>query len=730
MRVGSLLTEPRIGCADSFGGSHYSIIYRMGKTFSESWHRVAGLKAQLRPQVRVRRQYFRGERWYLLHDPYNNQFFRVRPAAYAFLLRLGPKRNVESAWKAVLEERPEDAPGQQDVVELMSQLYASNLLFADVPADTAALFKRYKKRRKREVTAKILGAMFARFPLFNPDDLLERIKPFSNTVFSRWGFLIWLAVVVWGVSAVIASSNEFVAQSRRVLDPSNLPWLFLVTAVMKTFHEYGHMALCKKYGGSVKRAGILLMIFTPMPFADTTSAWNFRERSKRLAVGFGGMIVEVFLASIAGIIWAKTGEGLTSDLAFNAMLVGSISTVLFNLNPLLRFDGYFILSDLSGIPNLYQRSLKFLRYLAERYLFGLRREISPAEDKTEAWVFGFYGVFGAIYRFVLFGSILIFVWDRFLLLGVIMGSVCLVAWVVVPMGKLVKYLVSGPKLHLRRSRAISSVLGIAAFLCLLVRFLPFPHSIRAAGSLEAQQTSALTVGAGGRVVTLLATPGSEVAAGQPLVRLEDPELEISGREIEAQLTETRTRIRKAMAEDPASQPVLQGYLDALEKRADELEKRRTSLLVLAPHKGWWVAPDLEESIGAWIPRGASIGEIVDPEVFEFRVQVPVNRVPQIVSAVESPARVRLDGQPWTRLEVTSRVLVAAAPESVEKRGQESESENAKQPSFEFRGVIEPSDDAALLHGLAGQIRFSLPSQSLWLQGKRLWREFIEKRSRA
>ena len=256
------------------------------------------------------------------------------------------------------------------------------------------------------------------------------------------------------------------------------------------------------------------------------------------------------------------------------------------------------------------------------------------------------------------------------------------------------------------------------------------YSVRADGTLEAQQTSALSVGAGGRIVSLLTTPGSEVKKGQSLVLLEDPELELSATELEAQLKEARARMRKALAEDPASQPILQGYLEALEKRADELEKRRSSLLVVAPHDGWWVAPDLEDSIGAWIPRGASVGQIIDPGVFEFRVAVPVNRVPQIVSAVESPARVRLDGQPWTRLNVASRVMVAAARETVEKQDQSSGSESSSPPSFEFRGVVESDEEAVLLHGLAGQIRFSLPSQSLWLQGKRIWREFMEKRTQA
>lgn len=700
----------------------------MGKTFSESWHRVAGLHAQLRPQVRVRRQFFRGERWYLLHDPYNNQFFRLRPPAYAFLLRLGPKTTVAEAWTIVLEERPEDAPGQQDVVELLSQLYASNLLVADVPADTAALFQRYNKRRRREVTAKILGAMFARFPLFDPEDFLNRIKPVSNGIFSRWGFVVWLIVIGWGISAVIGSTNELVAQSYRVLDPGNLPWLFLVTAVLKAFHEYGHMALCKKFGGSVRRAGILLMIFTPMPFADTTSAWGFRDRGQRLLVGFGGMIVEMFLAAIAAVIWAKSGEGLVRDLAFNAMLVGSVSTLLFNLNPLLRFDGYFILSDLSGMANLYQRSLKFLRYLAERYLFGLRRELSPANDRTESWVFAVYGVAGAIYRFLLFGSILLFVWDRFLLLGVIMGAICAVAWILVPIGKLINYLIGSPKLHLQRARALGSVLGALIVILMATRWLPFPQSLRAPGVLQARHSTILTSGSNGRIAALIATPGSFVESGQVLLRMEDYDLLLSLREIHARIEEGRARIRQALAEEPASRPVLQGYLEALEKRAEELKARESALEVVAPHAGWWVAPEIEDATGVWMPRGSAIGEIIDPDVYEFRVQVPVNRMSRIVSAAEGPARVRLDGQPWTRLNVTKRVLVAASPETGDQDREDQRNGESNPPSFEFRGEIEPDDSALLLHGLAGEIRFSLPSQSLFLQGKRLWREFLEKRN--
>ncbi len=700
----------------------------MGKTFSESWHRVAPLHAHLRPQVRVRRQFFRGERWYLLHDPYNNQFFRLRPAAYAFVLRMGPKTSVGEAWELVLKERPEDAPGQQDVVGLLSQLYASNLLVADVPADTAALFQRYKKRIRREATAKILGAMFARFPLLDPDDFLEWVKPASDRIFSRVGFCVWLAVILWGITSLIGSTGELVAQSYRVLDPSNLPWLFLVTAILKAFHEFGHMALCKKFGGSVHRVGILLMIFTPMPYADTTSAWGFRDRWQRVIVGFGGMIAELFLAAIAAVVWSSSGPGLIKDLAFNAMLVGSVSTVLFNINPLLRFDGYFILSDLSGIPNLYQRSTKHLGYLFERYLFGLRKELSPANNRTESWALPTYGVAAGIYRFFLFGSILIFVWDRFLLLGLLMGLICLVAWILVPLGKLVNYLAGSPKLHLKRSRAVGVVVGCVALLLVFTRWIPFPQSVRADGIVQAEDSVLITAGTSGQILEFLSQPGSIVEEGQALLKLYDPELELSLVEIEAQLEEGRARERQALVQDPASRPVLSGYLDALKNRAEEMKQRKASLTVRAPGNGWWVAPEMEEAKGVWIPRGEFLGEIITNKDFEFIVRVPVNRMARIVGIVDGAGVVRLDGQPWTRLPVTSQVLVAASAESIQSSGQEPTETADEVPYFEFRGRLAKQEDAVLMHGLAGQIRFALPPQPLWQQGKRIWREFLERRS--
>ena len=167
-------------------------------TYSESWYRICDRHASLRPHLSVRRQFFRGERWYVIQDPINNQFFRLRPAAYDFLARLRLDRTIEQAWRECVERDPEGAPGQEDVIRLLAQLYQANLLHSDMAADSAQLFERYRQRRERETRSRFLSVMFARIPLFDPDNFLKRCLPVAKWILSPAGALVWLVVVIAG----------------------------------------------------------------------------------------------------------------------------------------------------------------------------------------------------------------------------------------------------------------------------------------------------------------------------------------------------------------------------------------------------------------------------------------------------------------------------------------------------------------------------------------------------
>src|SRR5262245_24381052 len=494
-------------------------------TFSESWYRIANQRIYLRPSVKARRQNFRGQRWIVLENPFSNQFFRLRPAAYEFVARLRPDKTVEEVWKECLERFPDEAPGQEAVIQLLSQLYLTNLLQYDLAADSAKLFERYEKTRQRETRAKLLNVMFMRFPLLDPDQFLIRTLPVAKLLISPIGAILWLATVGFALKLVVENWTLLRDQSQSVLSPGNLPLLYAGMVLIKAIHEFGHAYFCRRFGGEVHVMGVMLMIFTPMPYVDATSSWGFRKRWQRVLVGGAGMIVEVFVAAIATFVWANTGQGTIHSLAYNMMFVASVSTIIFNINPLLRFDGYYILSDLLEIPNLNQRSLQHLKHLAERYLFGVKKSRSPALTRKEAAWLTVFGIASGIYRVVVFGGILLFVADRLLIIGIIMAAVCAIAWVMRPAILFVRYLATSPQLERQRWRAISVSVAIVTGLLVLFDVIPFPHHFRAPGLVESRQWTEVLNTVAGQVEAVLTPAGGTVKAGQPLLRLKNQELD-------------------------------------------------------------------------------------------------------------------------------------------------------------------------------------------------------------
>ena len=280
----------------------------VGRTFSESWHRVAGLQISLRPTVKVRKQFFRGEKWYVLHDPFNNQFFRLRPEAHEFVSRLRPDRTVEQIWNECVDRVPDHAPGQEDVIQLLAQLYFANLLYYDMPPDSAKFFERYQKRKQRELQSRFLNIMFMRVPLYDPENFLKRIQGAIKYLVSPISAIVWLAVVGAAIKVVFDNFDAAMAQAQGILAPNNLFLLYLGLVLIKTLHEFGHAIVCKRYGGEVHTMGVMLLVFTPLPYMDATSSWSFRSRWKRALVGAAGMITEIFVAALATFLMTSAHE--------------------------------------------------------------------------------------------------------------------------------------------------------------------------------------------------------------------------------------------------------------------------------------------------------------------------------------------------------------------------------------------------------------------------------------
>lgn len=709
-------------------------------TFSESWYRVANQRICLRPGIIARRQNYRGERWIVLENPFSNQFFRLRPEAYEFVARLRPERTVEQAWEECLTRHPDSAPGQEAAIQLLSQLYFANLLQYDTAADAAQLFERYKKRRQQEVRSRWLNIMFMRFPLLDPDRFLVKTLPFIGKLISPLGALVWMMVVGFGIKSVAENFNGLWDEAQMVLSTNNLPLLYLCLILVKTLHEFGHAYFCRKWGGEVHVMGVMLMIFTPIPYVDATSSWSFRNKWRRVLVGSAGMIVELFLAALAAMIWARTSPGVTHSIMHNIMVVASVSTLVFNLNPLLRFDGYYILSDLIEVPNLHQRAGQQLRHFFEHYVFGVKRSESPALTKGGAWGYATFGILSGVYRVVVFSGILLAIADKFLLIGLLMALVCLISWATVPVIKFIRYLAVDPRLDRVRKRAIIATVAMTVVLLSVLQLIPFPHHFRAPGIVRASERTELSGETAGYVAKIVATPGGRVKQGDALLQMTNPELQLELAEATARMEEVEARLLKAMKDESADLKPLMQSKEANKARVEKLQADVERLTVRARHDGIWIAPGIQDFVGRYLTRGSNLGLLVNPDAYDFVATVQQEDADALFARKLAGTEVRLVDAVGTALTVGDLKVIPGeqrqlpSPALGSRGGGEIPVEmndergnKTAEPYFKVIMHLPANSPVPLFDGVSGHMRVDLGTEPLlsgWL--RRLW-QLLQKR---
>lgn len=326
-----------------------------GNFLSDSWYLVAGLRPSLREHARVARQRFRGKSWYVVYDPLTNRSHRFSPSAWWLAAQLNGARSVDQAWQDAMTELGDAAPSQDEVIHLLSQLHAADLLVSEASPESDELLDRRRRMMRPKWVAGLLNPTSVRMPVVDPDRFLERTMPWVRPLLGRAGLVLWLSMVL---PAVFLAAEHWGALTGnladRLLSTGNLLGLALVFPFVKLLHELGHGYAVKAQGGEVHEAGIMLLVFAPVPYVDASASTAFRSKWYRAFVASAGMMTELLLAALALYAWLALEPGLARTVAYNVMIIAGISTLIFNGNPLLRYDGYYILCDLIEIPNLAQ----------------------------------------------------------------------------------------------------------------------------------------------------------------------------------------------------------------------------------------------------------------------------------------------------------------------------------------------------------------------------------------
>lgn len=739
-------------------------------TFDESWHRVANLRPRLRSVVQVHRQSYRGQLWHVYRDPGNNRYFRLPEAVHGFVGLLDGRRTVAEAWDQCNERFGDDAPTQGEAIRALGMLYTSNLLHGELPPDAKGMLERQTQRRQREVRGYLQNILFARIPLLDPEPALQRLTPVFGWIFSWAGGLLWLGLVGMGLWAVAGQGDRLLEAGSGVLAPDNLVYLYLAFAGLKLLHEFGHGVACKQMakrergGGEVRTLGIMLLVLMPLPYVDATSSWSFRNRWRRIVVSLAGMYVELAAAAVAALVWARTSEGaLAHALAYNVMFVASVTTLLFNANPLIRFDGYYILSDLVDLPNLYQRSQDYLKYLIKRHVYGVRRPRNPATLPSEPPAFVVYGIASLVYRVFLFAGIFLFVFDKLFFLGAVLALWGIVGYVVVPLVKLGHYLVTSPELLRTRARANLATVGFTAAVLGVVGFLPWPNHDRATGVVEPRVFQRVALGESGFIESVrpsgtgVTRPGDEAAPS--LVVAANAELGFERDRLAARVEELRLSRQAAMAEDPGEARMYAEQLAAVQAQLTRVERRLDDLVVVPPAEGAWLVDRADRLVGSYRERGDEIGVVASLDDMVAKLVVDQHLGPRIAreSPVGSTVELRVKGRPQTNLtgtiedisvagrqELPSPALTYQAGGNVLTDATDPHSLRAVERFFEVRvrlhrprsvgGDVEPRAEPAAvaerLEVFPGQrvvVRFALPDRPLLAQAYLALRQMMQKR---
>ncbi len=389
---------------------------------SPSWYRLADLRPRLRADVEVSRQRYRGRTWYALYDPVAGSTHRVSLAAYLFIGRLDGRRTVQEIFDQISAEPDAPAFGQGDIVKLLTQLHANELLLSDAAPDVTLLEDARLRRKRSAVFSQLRNPLSIKLPLLNPTRWLNLTSGLFTPCFSRLGFFVWLAIVIAGIVAAVSHSVEL---SQDVLDRAfsfaNLPLLAVAYIVVKSVHELGHAYAVKAFGGEVREIGVMALVFFFVPYVDASASNAFRSKWRRATVAATGVAVELMLAALAALAWTRVEPGLARAFLYDVMLIGGVSTLVFNGNPLMRFDGYYVLCDLTETPNLGQRATAFWGRLAERRLLGLPQPEPQDLTAGERWLFLLYAPLSWLYRtFVLLGLGLLLM-SQFFVFGVLLA---------------------------------------------------------------------------------------------------------------------------------------------------------------------------------------------------------------------------------------------------------------------------------------------------------------------
>jgi len=617
-----------------------------GSLFSSSWYKVSGLKVRLRKHAKIHRHVYRGKVWYVLQDHATGKFQRFSPQAYQLIGLLDGKKTLQQIWDAACQSLGDELPSQDEVISLISQLNRANVIQTDALPDIEQLQRRRQQESRSKIMQQLKSPLSIRIPMLDPETFLKSTGIIARCLFSKAGAVLWLLSIVIGLALAIINWSALTENmTDRLLALENILLIALVYPFVKVFHELGHAYAVKRWGGEVHEMGVMLLVLFPVPYVDASAASAFRNKYQRMVVGAVGIMAELMLSALAMIVWVMVEPGIVRALAFNVMLIGGFSTLLFNGNPLLRFDAYYVLADYLEIPNLGSRGNNQFGYLCKRYLFKVSGVKPLAQSKSESFWLVAYSVTAYVYRLFVMVAISLFVASQYFFVGVLLAFWSVWSSLFLPVIKMVAKPMSDPQLRARRSRIFLVSGSIIAALVWLLGFFPVAYKTSTQGVLYVPQQAFIRANVSGFVEKMSIANGEAVVPGQQLMRMSAPDLVAQAAVLKSQLLEAQARYQGSIGDRNAADILLQ-ELNYIDQEYQRLQERITGLKVVSQVAGEFVAVTRDQLQGRFFQRGELLGYVLDYATLPLAVMISednIDRVRQQSRSIE----LRVASQPNT-----------------------------------------------------------------------------------
>jgi putative peptide zinc metalloprotease protein len=541
---------------------------------------------------------FGGECSWGVKDPVALSYFELRDEEYFVLRQIDGQASVAEVCARFQQRFRPLTLSPEELQRFVGQLISQGLLVAEGPGYGRALAVRRNQSLSQRRLSRFSNLLSIRFQGIDPDRILDWLLQRTRWLFTRPAIFTSLLLMLSALLLVVVQFDRVIERlpdSRALLTPVNLIWLPALLTIVKILHELGHGLTCKRFGGECRELGVMLLVGTPTLYCNVSDMWMVRSKWKRIAVSAAGMWVEAVIASTCTLLWWFSAPGLFNSTCLNLMFICGVSTFLFNGNPLLRYDGYFVLTDLVEIPNLQQQAAARIRGALAWWFCGIRDRAAAMNSTARRWLLFGYGVASAAYRLLLTFLILwtLHYWLEPYGMAVvvqILGAPILLMMVFSPIAHFTRFVKSPEnrdRIHWPRFR-LRLLLACVALVALLT--VPLPYSVDA-GALIDQDTAQRVYATLGGTLEEGVDEGRRVEAGQQIARLVDPKIESELTRLEGEYRQHELRLKQLelrRISDPDVAALIPAVREAtrdLQSQWSQLKETAERLVVRAPSSG-------------------------------------------------------------------------------------------------------------------------------------------------